>query len=88
MRRFVLRRSIDATGISGTGDVAEGVRFSDGTAVIRWSTGEHRSTVIWSSVEAAEAVHGHNGATRVHWLDAAPESVTLLSMMLLQPPAA
>lgn len=87
MRRFVLRRSVDVSGVSGLGDVAEGCQFADGTVAIRWSTGEHRSTVIWSSVEAAEAVHGHNGATRVHWLDADPESITLLSMMLL-PPAA
>lgn len=64
MRRFVLRRDEDVTGVSGTGVVAEGVEFSDGTAVIRW-LGQNRSTVVWPDVATAEAVHGHDGRTRV-----------------------
>lgn len=67
-QRFELHRDIDHTGISGEGVVAEGVRFSDGTAVIRWR-GVHASTVEWSDVSHMEAVHGHGGATRVVWLD-------------------
>lgn len=69
MRRFILRRKVDATGVSGVGDVAEGVAFTDGTCVIRWTVGDHRSTVVWPSVESAEAVHGHGGNTAVVWLD-------------------
>lgn len=35
-RRFHLRRMKDDTGVSGTGVVAQGVRFMDGTVVVRW----------------------------------------------------
>ena len=69
MRRFVLERDHDVSGISGTGTVAEGVQFTDGKVVIRWY-GARPSTVVWESIEHAEAVHGHNGATRFVWQDA------------------
>ena len=65
MRTFTLVRDHDVTGISGTGVVAEGVEFSDGTVALRWITGEHHSTVLWGSIASVEAIHGHGGATRV-----------------------
>ena len=65
MRTFSLERDEDETGISGTGKVAEGVVFTDGVVVIRWVVGEHRSTVVWESLAAVEAIHGHNGKTRI-----------------------
>lgn len=68
MRRFLLRRGEDVTGVSGTGDVAEGVTFFDETTVIRWR-GVAPSTVVWPSPTAAMAVHGHDGRTRMMWLD-------------------
>jgi hypothetical protein len=61
-------RDEDPTGYSGTGEVAEGVEFTDGTAVIRWQ-GDHRSTVVWSDLASARAVHGHDGRTRFEFLD-------------------
>ena len=67
MRTFELHREIDVSGVSGTGVVAEGVEFSDGTAVVRWIVGKHRSTVAWESVAAVEAIHGHGGATTIVW---------------------
>lgn len=69
-RRFRLVRDHDVSGVSGVGAVAEGVEFTDGSCVVRWTAGEHRSTVVWASVEDALAIHGHGGATRVEWLDA------------------
>lgn len=63
---FLLRRDEDETGISGTGDVAEGVLFTDGTVAIRWR-GERTSTVVWSSLADVEAIHGHGGKTRIVW---------------------
>lgn len=69
MRRFQLHRDSDVTGVSGTGIVAEGVEFSNGRAVIHWVVGEHRSTVIWEDIASVEAIHGHNGATRLVWVD-------------------
>jgi hypothetical protein len=68
MRRFVLRRGEDVTGVSGTGDVAEGVEFDDGAVVIRWR-GAAPSTVIWADINAAMSIHGHDGRTRAVWLD-------------------
>lgn len=59
---FDLVRLSDATGISGTGKVAEGVVFGDGTAVMRWLTA-HRSTAIYESAREVLAIHGHGGAT-------------------------
>ena len=66
MDMFHLRRDIDETGVSGTGIVAEGVRFSDGTVAIRWR-GRHASTVVWAHIDDAIAVHGHDGKTQVVW---------------------
>ncbi|TCC20018.1 hypothetical protein E0H50_37885 [Kribbella sindirgiensis] len=69
-RRFVLRRSVDVSGVSGTGDVAEGVEWSDGTVALRWR-GKWATTVVWDyGLDALLAVHGHNGSTVVQWLDA------------------
>ena len=74
-RRFVLFRNEDVTGVSGTGVVAEGVQFRDGKVVLRWCVGEHRSTVNWDSIEAVDAIHGHDGRTRIVWLDEEPVRV-------------
>ncbi len=63
-RPFVLRRAEDVSGVSGTGDVAEGVVFSDGTVALRWRSAT-ASTVLWASLDDALAVHGHDGRTAV-----------------------
>lgn len=70
MKRFILERTEDVSGVSGTGTVAEGVMFDDGVTVVHWR-GERRSTVVWPSIEDATAIHGHDGATRIVWLDEA-----------------
>lgn len=67
-RRFNLYRYADVSGISGTGVVAEGIEFTDGTVAMRWY-GEWASTTLWPSIEAVIAVHGHDGATQVLWQD-------------------
>ena len=72
MRRFVLERHEDVSGVSGTGIVAEGVEFSDGTAVVRWR-GEHSSTVLWPSIRSVKIIHGHDGRTQIKFLDVDPE---------------
>ena len=68
MRSFDLVRDEDVTGISGTGRVAEGVVFTDGSAVLRWLTA-HRSTTVFPSLETLETIHGHGGKTRVAFHD-------------------
>jgi len=64
-RIFKLIRGEDITGVSGTGHVADGVLWSDGTATVRWR-GEHPSTVSWDRGQVSiQHVHGHGGATKV-----------------------
>jgi hypothetical protein len=67
-RRFYLDRRADVSGASGTGRVADGVLWPDGTVTIR-RRGEHQSTVNWGSLVSAEHVHSHKGATRIVFLD-------------------
>ncbi len=69
MRRFVLNRTEDESGVSGTGIVAEGIMFSDGRVVMRWCVGEHRSTSSFDSIEDVLGIHGHEGKTQVKWID-------------------
>ncbi|MFD5838198.1 hypothetical protein ACFWHV_32315 [Streptomyces collinus] len=67
--RFVLRRRKDISGISGLGDVADGVLWPDGTASIRWR-GEHPSVVFWDRGRVSvEMIHGHQGATEIVFVD-------------------
>jgi hypothetical protein len=67
VRLFNLVRETDVSGVSGTGVVAEGVVFSDGTAVLRWLTAT-ASTAIYASIWSLRDIHGHGGATQVVWL--------------------
>ena len=74
-RTFTLIRDTDITGLSGTGPVAHGAVFPDDTTVIRWreldpdtanyQRGVRATTVVFPNVAAAEALHGHAGATRI-----------------------
>lgn len=71
-RRFHLQRDTDITGVSGTGRVADGVLWPDGTASVRW-LGSRPSIVFWDRGFAdAEYVHGHQGATRIVFDDPEP----------------
>jgi len=63
---FVLQRTEDVTGVSGTGVVAEGVEFSDGTVSLRWTSDWPTSVVFHDrGIESVEAVHGHSGKTQI-----------------------
>lgn len=73
-RRFRLMRSEDATGVSGTGHVADGVQFPDGACVLRWRTAV-ASTAVYDSIEAVERIHGHDGKTAVVFLDSGHQTV-------------
>lgn len=74
-RRFHLQRDTDVSGTSGTGRVADGVQWPDGTASLRWR-GPYASTVHWDSITDAEYIHGHGGHTRIVWDDPAELVVT------------
>jgi hypothetical protein len=71
-RAFVLVRHTDVSGVSGTGVVAEGTVWSDGSASVRWPgwRGRSGSVAFWpDGVQGIEATHGHGGATEVRYLD-------------------
>ncbi|MGW0012549.1 hypothetical protein ACWDVX_22740 [Streptomyces tendae] len=68
-RRFVLRRRTDVSGISGTGDIADGVQWPDGTASLRWRGPHPKADFCDRGIDTAEFVHGHGGATEIVWLD-------------------
>lgn len=65
---FVLQRNIDHSGVSGTGVVAYGIEFDDGSVALRWP-GEHPSTAVWSDMRDMEFIHGHEGDTVVQYSD-------------------
>lgn len=67
-RRFVFERHTDVSGVSGTGTVVSGVLFSSGQAALVW-LGRSSSVVLWPDIDQAIAVHGHDGATTLRWVD-------------------
>lgn len=67
MRLFRLIRDCDVSGFSGTGCVAQGCVFDDGTTVLRWLS-DTPSTEIHNTPSFLERVHGHGGATHLEYL--------------------
>lgn len=68
MRRFELHRDVDATGVSGTGVVAEGVESTNGYCALTWRT-LNTSVAFYPNADTLVAIHGHNGQTRLVWID-------------------
>ena len=68
MRRFTLVRTEDVSGTSGLGIVAEGVEFSNGTAVLHWLS-QLESIEMCANIHVVEQIHGHGGRTVIHWTD-------------------
>lgn len=69
MRRFVLERDEDVSGMSGTGVVAEGCEFSSGLVTMTWLS-HFTSVVFYQNIKEVQTIHGHEGRTRIAWLDA------------------
>lgn len=78
-RFFTLHRQDDETGVSGTGVVAWGVEWPDGSVSLRW-LGATPSFVNYEGMpddselkrmgaKHAEQVHGHHGKTIINWRD-------------------
>ncbi len=61
---FYLQRDVDASGVSGTGIVAVGVVMPSGTCILEWCT-FHSSIAHYKNIADVEAIHGHEGSTRV-----------------------
>ncbi|WP_280466551.1 hypothetical protein [Nocardia cyriacigeorgica] len=71
---FELRRDRDTTGYSGTGTVADGVVFGDGTTVLHWRGwgGRATGTVVGVSLRHIYEPHTHGGDTRFVWTHGGP----------------
>ena len=69
MRRLQLKRTEDVNGISGTGIVAQGCEFDDGSIALTWLShlGSH---AFYDSLKVLDGIHGHGGRTVVEYLDA------------------
>lgn len=67
-RLFRLVREVDESGVSGTGHVADGVVWHDGTCAVHWRTA-HTSTTVFKTFADVLAIHGHGGKTRVHFAE-------------------
>jgi hypothetical protein len=68
MRRFQLKRDIDESGVSGTGIVAEGIEFTSGVIAMTWYS-PHRAVNVYESIKTLEALHGHEGKTKIIFID-------------------
>lgn len=68
MRTFKLVRTEDFSGVSGTGEVAEGVEFANKKAVMCWDT-KTSSIAVYENVYDLVAIHGHEGRTKVVFED-------------------
>jgi len=67
-RKFILYRTEDVCGVSGTGKVAEGIQFSSGKCVISWIS-DTPSVEVYDNIEGIELIHGHHGKTEIRWID-------------------
>lgn len=70
--RFKLVRTTDITGISGTGEIAVGIQWPDGTCHLFWLKSE--TSGYYKSVEQLKQIHCYNDASgqpnaRVEWID-------------------
>lgn len=61
---FHLERHTDESGVSGTGRVAHGIVWPDGTVGMRWDS-EITSFGFYESLERVRAIHGHSGKTKI-----------------------
>jgi hypothetical protein len=68
-RRFELIRYEDESGVSGIGKIAEGVQFSSGKCALAWTIRDIPSVSIYDNVEQVTTIHGHDGKTKLRWID-------------------
>jgi hypothetical protein len=76
MNYFVLERKKDVSGISGTGIVAEGIIFSDGSVAYRWFS-DTPTTTLAANIDIVRKLHGHDGNTKVKYMSFYPDYFTL-----------
>ena len=67
VRRFDLVREVDVSGVSRVGKVAHGWSLTGGPALLTWPGRWRTWTLHVRGIRSVEAIHGHQGATRVVW---------------------
>ena len=68
MKRFFLQRDVDISGVSGIGNVAEGIQFDSDWCAMVWLT--PTPAMSWyPNIKAIEDIHGHHGCTKIVWVD-------------------
>ena len=65
--RFKLARTVDVTGISGTGDIAYGVQYPDQSCALFWL--KHGTHGYYKNISQLREIHCYNDNARVIWLD-------------------
>lgn len=85
MRLFQLHRDEDSSGVSGTGVVAEGCEFTNRECVIHWLA-KRSSMGIYANIDDVIMVHGHDGRTRVVWVEATAPTVAIPDYVKPQTP--
>lgn len=83
-RLFRLIRDQDPSGVAGTGHVASGVEWSDGSVTLKWHTPDGMTDPAnvshYANVTKALGIHGHGGRTRMKYVkNEPPTSVRLLA---------
>lgn len=68
MKRFYLKRETDVSGVSGTGNICEGCQFDSGWVALVWLS-DKAAMSFYPSIDAVISIHGHEGATKVIWID-------------------
>ena len=66
-KSFKLVRTEDASGVSGTGEVAFGVMWEDRSATVHFCS-EVKATTTYFDLDDVVRVHGHEGKTKLVWL--------------------
>lgn len=68
MRRFILDRSQDITGISGTGVIAYGIEWlPDGPCDLFWL--RTKTTGQYPSIKSLQSIHCYNDNAKVIWVE-------------------
>lgn len=71
MKTFIMIRTNDETGVSGTGKVLEGAQFSNGQVVVRWIS-DNSATNIYKNFDSFVNIHilSHpTNGTKIIWCD-------------------
>lgn len=71
MRRFVIVRTNDPQGMSGTGVVGEGIQLTNGSCAYRFMNTEFVIESFAPNVHSIEALHSHlfKEPTEIIWVD-------------------